>query len=58
MEDNGGDVLGIVYELVHFVQKLFRGDVTRSLDISAYPVVIAYVDDEVVFNCEIRALGQ
>jgi len=49
MEDNGRDALSIFHELVHLVQELLRGDMTRSLDISAYPVFIAYVDNEVVF---------
>ena len=49
MEDESRDVFSVFHELVHLGQELLRRDISRSLDISACPVVIAYVDDQVVF---------
>ena len=49
MEDDGRYFLRLPHELVHAAQELFRRKIMRSFDITTYPVVVADIDDEIVF---------
>lgn len=56
MEDDCGDVFRLFYELIDARMKFVGGQVVTMLDVPANIVIVADIDDEIIFAGHLVAL--
>lgn len=56
MKDNQGDIFSFLDQSVYLDLKVVRGRVERALDVAAVPILVANIDDAVVFVQKLVAL--